>query len=209
MGLSGDTASTETLDLAGRSETVNGVITPSGVTANLTFIENDTASTAAALTLGDNNQTATFNGTIRDNSGTGGTLALTKIGTGVQTLGGTNTYTGATNINGGAISVMGALSTSSAVNLNTSVSSAGALYGGTTGTPGSVGNVILAGSTGTNKAVINPGITGAGTIGTLNMTGLTVGAGSDLQFDLGGTGNSDRINVSGTATFSGACRRRN
>ena len=94
MGLNGDTISTETLDLNGHSETVNGIVCPAGVTASNTFIENRLATSTATLTLGDNNQTATFNGVIRDNNGTGGVLAVTKIGTGVQTLGGTNAYSG-------------------------------------------------------------------------------------------------------------------
>ena len=82
MGLTGDTVSTETLDLNGHNETVNGIVSPAGVTASQTFIENDVA-TPATLTLGDNNQTANFGGTIRDGTGV---VSVTKIGTGVQTL---------------------------------------------------------------------------------------------------------------------------
>ena len=64
MGLNGDTVSTETFDLGGHNETVNGVITPAGVTASNTFIENRSATATSTLTLGDNNQTATFSGII-------------------------------------------------------------------------------------------------------------------------------------------------
>ena len=56
---------------------------------------------ANTLTVGGNNETATFSGGI---SGTGG---LTKTGTGTQTLSGTNTYTGATTINNGTLTASG------------------------------------------------------------------------------------------------------
>ena len=125
MGLSGDTVSTETVDLNGHNETVNGVVSPAGVTASLTFIENDVA-TPATLTLGDNNQTANFGGTIRDGTGM---VTVTKIGTGVQTLSGANSYSGVTNVNNGAISVTGSLNASGTVNLNTSATTSGTLYG--------------------------------------------------------------------------------
>ncbi len=205
VGFNGVTTNSTFLDLNGHNETVNGVITPSGQTANITFIENLAASTTATLTLGDNNQTATFNGIIQDNPGT---VAITKIGTGVQTFGGANLYTGDTNINNGAISVTGSLATTGNVLVKTSASTAGSLFGGSGTTAGVVGNVALLPATGSNHAVVNPGATGAGSTGILNMTSLTVGAGSNLQFDLGSPttpgGTFDQVVVSGTVTFNGA-----
>jgi fibronectin-binding autotransporter adhesin len=204
FGITGTTASTMTLDLNGHNETVNGVTVGTGATATLAFIQNNSA-TAASITLGDNNQTATFNGTIQNGTGT---VSLTKIGTGVQTLGSVNTYSGNTTINNGALSIggLGSLSSSGNVIINTSANSAGALFGGSGANAGSVGNVTLAPATGPNKAVINPGITGAGSNGILNVASLTVGAGSNLQFDLGNTtpGNFDQIVSAGPVTFNGA-----
>lgn len=55
------------------------------------------------FTVGANSGTGTFGGTIANGTG----VALTKVGTGAQTLLGTNTYTGATTINGGIL-VLGA-----------------------------------------------------------------------------------------------------
>ena len=42
----------------------------------------------------------TFSGTLQNG---GGTVALTKSGTGTLTLSGTNTYTGATTVNAGTL----------------------------------------------------------------------------------------------------------
>ena len=49
------------------------------------------------LTLGNGNATGSYAGTIDNN------IALTKVGAGVQTLNGLNTYTGATTISGGTL----------------------------------------------------------------------------------------------------------
>ena len=59
---------------------------------------------ASNLTVGSNNRSTTFSGVIQDGGyygGTGG--SLTKIGSGILTLTGTNTYTGGTTISGGLI----------------------------------------------------------------------------------------------------------
>jgi len=63
----------------------------------------DGTSGAPTITLGDNDASGlTFSGVIQN---TAGALALSKIGTGTQTLSGANTYTGATTIQGGILSV--------------------------------------------------------------------------------------------------------
>ena len=92
-----------TLDMNGKSETINGLSGTGGV------IQNQLAATASTLTLGDGDATASYSGAIRDNGGTGGTVALTKIGAGVQTLGGSSTYTGNTLVSGGTLLVSGSL----------------------------------------------------------------------------------------------------
>ena len=58
---------------------------------------------AATLTTGSDNTSTTFSGTI---SGTGG---LTKIGAGTLVLTGNNPYSGATAVNGGRLTVNGAI----------------------------------------------------------------------------------------------------
>jgi autotransporter-associated beta strand protein len=100
-GVEGATTLNATLNMQGFNETINGL----GHTSGNAFIQNQAAATTSTLTVGDNNATATFNGILRNNSGAGGTLAFTKMGTGTQTIGGTsaNTYTGLTSVNGGTL----------------------------------------------------------------------------------------------------------
>ena len=57
------------------------------------------------LTVGGNNATSTFSGTIQN---TAGTLSLTKIGTGTTTLSGTLNYGGWTTVQAGTLRRVGA-----------------------------------------------------------------------------------------------------
>jgi autotransporter-associated beta strand protein len=83
-------------------------------------------SAAVALSAGNNNVSTTFSGMLQ------GTGSLTKIGSGVLALSGSNTYTGSTTINQGSLVVDGWLTTS-AVSVN----------GGTLGGTGSLPNVTV------------------------------------------------------------------
>jgi|GEM_PF-2589011 len=136
-----------------------------------------TASGARELAITMVAASAIFNGTIADGSGT---LSLVKSGSGVQTLNGANTYTGATTINAGGLTIgsAGSISGSSVVTINND----GALNYGRTGAT-SFDNVL----------------NGSGTSGQFNITtGSAVGIGSSGNF--GGTINTG----SSTATFTGA-----
>jgi autotransporter-associated beta strand protein len=62
------------------------------------------------IIIGVNNGSGTFTGIITETSGN--TVAVTKQGSGTQTLSGTNTYTGTTTINGGTILVTGSINNS-------------------------------------------------------------------------------------------------
>src|SRR5690606_20231303 len=64
---------------------------------------------------------ASFDGVIENGAGT---VALVKVGTGTQTLGGVNTYTGVTTIADGtlALGANGSIAASSGVNLGTAAS---------------------------------------------------------------------------------------
>jgi fibronectin-binding autotransporter adhesin len=80
--------------LQGFNETINGL---SG-TGNVTT----TVAGASVLTLGDNDATASFSGTITESVGT---VRLVKIGAGTQTLSGLSTYSGGTAVNAGTLTI--------------------------------------------------------------------------------------------------------
>jgi autotransporter-associated beta strand protein len=178
-----------TLDLNGASEGFDVLSGNSGT------VTNGAAASAGTLTLGENNSgvnlvspiayNTTFGGVIENGAGT---VALTKTGTGLQTLSGANTYTGATTINGGVLSITGSLASTGAVAVNT---------GGTLSGTGSVGNVTLE-----NGGSIRPGATNLDTsIGSLTLKSLAVNGG-DIRMNLGAT--SDAVTVTGAANFAGA-----
>lgn len=85
---------------------LNGFANAMGSLAGSGIVENNHASTAAVLTVGGNNLSTVFSGTLRNNSGAGtGTLALVKTGTGTLTLTGANTFTGTATVSAGALTV--------------------------------------------------------------------------------------------------------
>ena len=132
-----------TLDLGGFSQTV-GSLTGSGT------VTNSGATFPATLTTGGDNTSTTFSGTIQNGNST---FSLTKEGTGVFTLSGSNFYTGATTINAGTLALTGSGSIApSSVN----VANAGSAFdiSGTTSGAGITslsgvagGSVILGGKT--------------------------------------------------------------
>ncbi len=91
-----------TLDLNGFDKTFQRLSGTTG--AALGQVVNNGAG-AITLTLGYNSVSSAFAGRLRNNTGTGGTLALVKTGTGTVALSGPNTYTGATEIRNGALEV--------------------------------------------------------------------------------------------------------
>ena len=134
------------------------------------------------LTVGSNNLSTTVSGVIADGGLLGGTGAsLVKTGTGTLTLTGNNTFTGGTTVNQGLLVVNGSLA------------SGVTLSGGSLGGSGSVGGLTA------NNATIAPG----NSIGTLTVSGNFVQNGGTYQVETNAAGQSDRINVTGSATING------
>ena len=113
-----------------------------------------------------------------------GTGTLTKQGSGQLILTGSNSYTGATAVLSGLLTVNGSL-TGSAITL----------AGGSLGGSGTVGSVTVG-----NAGMVAPG----NSIGTLTVAGnITFAPGSTYQVEVDAAGQSDRIAATGTATVSG------
>jgi autotransporter-associated beta strand protein len=178
-------------DLNGTTQTINGLSSTSTAPSN-NFVQS--MSVDGHLILGDSNADGDFGGIIRDN---GGTLAITKIGSGTQTFSGTDlSYSGATIVNGGRLNINSSLPNSSSVTVNNG--SALGTQGGTIGqsvnfTSGgslSVGGALTIGGTltiGTAAADttvmdIVPNPTPNNLVGAINLTGtdtLVVNSGAN------------------------------
>ena len=100
------------LDLAGQSETINGL---EDNAAGAAIIDN-LAGGNSTLSIGAGDTTSAFLGTIQN---TAGTVAVTKIGSGTLTLSGPNTYSGDTTISAGtlALGAGGSLANSAAISV--------------------------------------------------------------------------------------------
>lgn len=166
------------LSLAGVNETINGLSGTGNVAST---------SGTVTLTLGDNDATASHSGSINN---TTGTLSVTKIGTGTQTLSGTSNFAGALSVNGGLVAfpsspaTSGPLGNSTVVNLNGGGISYTASGSNNLNRPvaigASAGTVDVASATGTlNFAVSSTGgnlvKTGPGTAAISGSTTLNAG----------------------------------
>ena len=193
-------------DVNGFNTTINGLAGTTGAVVGQVV---NNSSGAKTLTVGNGNATGSFAGVIKDNSGSGGTLALTKTGSGTQTLSGANTYSGLTTISGGslALGTGGSITNSSGVALNSGNFNVTAVAGGTyslsalqalTGSGSVTGNLDVAGHLAIGSS--------PGTIDFSGNLGLDTSTVSDFQFTLASfVANSYDLahSTTGTVSFGG------
>jgi autotransporter-associated beta strand protein len=138
------------------------------------------------LIVGSNNLSTTFAGVIQDGGRSnlsGGSLS--KVGSGILILSGTNTYSGATRVNGGVLQMDGSITSNTFVN-----------HGGTlAGTGTVIGNV-----TNNYGGTVSPG----DAAGTLTVNSYTQMSGSTLLIDIAGVnaGQFSVLDVLGNANLN-------
>jgi len=176
------------LDLAGFTQTINGLSGDGTV---------DNSAGNGSLSIGNNNQSSTFNGVIQN---TVGNVSVTKVGSGTLALGGANTYTGNTAVNAGTLALNGGSIGASVVtvaanatlaNVTTNVASIGgattlnsgalASFTAVGGSPSVLGKISVTGNLNLNENPL-----------TINVSGAALSAGTYRLMDCTGT-------LSGTA----------
>ncbi len=199
VDLIGGSTGIASFDLNGTTQTINGLTTPTGFPANA-LVKSSAGN--GLLNVGNNNASSIFTGNMQNG---GGTLALTKIGSGTVALDGANSFTGATTISNGTLAISSSLASAQILVASGAlfdVSAAGTFTLGTGQTLG--GNGAVNGSISTaSGAIISPGF-GPGTLTLSND--LTLGAGAVCLMELSATTNgaNDQIVVGGNLNLSGA-----
>ncbi len=183
------TAAPAALTMNGGTLRLNGFSFPfANLSGAAGIIQNGSASTVAVLTVGSDNTSTAYGGTLAD--GAAATLGLTKTGTGTLTLTGANTYTGPTTVNGGKLNVNNAAPLSASTNLT--VNSGGTF--GATGAVSLANSFTFNGSGGIDLV--------DGSIGTLtlsNVAGITLGTSAKAPLNVETSGaSSDQLAVTGT-----------
>tara|TARA_A100001391_G_scaffold151415_1_gene109000 strand:- start:387 stop:3311 length:2925 start_codon:yes stop_codon:yes gene_type:complete len=172
------------------------------LTGNSTYT-GDTTISAGTLQIGNGGTTGSLTGNIINNASLAfnrsndltfanaisGTGSLNKLGAGSLTLSGTNTYTGATTVTAGTLSVNGS-ATSSAFTVQN---------GGTLGGTGTVGATTVQ-----SGGIHAPG----NSIGTQTVNGnYDLSNGGTLVIEVNAAGNADQVIVNGTVNVGGATLR--
>ncbi|MBM4018781.1 MAG: PEP-CTERM sorting domain-containing protein, partial [Planctomycetes bacterium] len=171
--------------------TVNGGTMTVGVLAGTTgAVRTTDGPGGAALTVGSA-ESGSFSGTMRDDTGPG---SLLKVGSGVLTLGGVNSYTGATTIAAGTLKLA---ATSTMASSLFDVRAGASLdvrdfLGGYTLPPGAAlkgGGTVLGGVAA--SGTVAPG----SSAGVLTVDDFTFAAGSILEIEIGGTARGTQYDV--------------
>jgi fibronectin-binding autotransporter adhesin len=170
-----------TLDLAGHSNTLNG-LSGSGVV-------DSSAGGVAVLVVGTDGSSSAFSGTVQNTSGT---LALIKTGAGAFTLAGNNTHSGGTTLSAGQLNINNAGALGAASSVFT-------INGGTM--DNTTSNAITVANN--NPQVWNGDFTYAGSVTNLNLGTGAVSKPGNLQV----TVNGNNLTVGGVISGSGSLNK--
>ncbi len=186
-----------TLDLNGQTEIINGLTIGASAAPNSQIIGNSSLAGDATLV---SNGTSTFGGIIQDSVGGGTRRTGVNVGAGTLTLTNANTFTGDTNVMGGALVLAPGGSLASTTITVASGAALGARPGASSVSTG--GSVTL--ENGSVLDMVDGGIgvfniTGAGTG---FLVGSEAGGGAMLNFELN-SGGADRITISNAAAVTG------
>ena len=203
-------ANVGTLNLNGLNQQIAGLASTTGINSSA---NNNTVTSVAAATLDINvaeGATKSYGDGTTQNSGViGGAISLVKNGSGTQTFGDANTYTGTTTVNAGILALSGT-GTIGAGNV--------ALGGGTlsiagiststytltsTQTLSGAGQINATGKTLEVEGILTPD----SSAGSIDLAGdMELGLNSVSNFEILGTssGQFDLLDVTGTLTFGGS-----
>jgi fibronectin-binding autotransporter adhesin len=180
------------------------------LTGSGTVDKNQTSSHTEVLTVGVNNGSGVFSGTIQNSNTNGGGVALVKTGSGSQTVSGNNTYIGGTTVTGGILIAGSRALSGGAVNVGAS----GTLSVFQTGSVGLAGQYFNIGAAQSNFAtlpVLQPTIattTASEILNTTNLNFQTNGSGFPAPYNAGQPvfvgyySGMINIGASGTYTFN-------
>ena len=173
------------LDLNGLAESIDGLAGNGTVTSGIAG--------AVTFTVGANNTVsgANFSGVIQNGSGT---VALTKIGTGTQTLSGANTYSGATRVEDGTLEIATGGSIANTPSVTVGVGSGiDTLLLTNTGTHTLGTGDLTVGSSGAGSGVVNHNA-GNVTVGDAATDAVRIGFGAQGTYNIN-NGATSTLNV--------------
>jgi autotransporter-associated beta strand protein len=158
-----------------------------------------------ALTVGGNNASTTYSGSLTDSGGGG---SLSKIGTGSLTLNGNNGYVGSTAISNGTLAVNGSIASNNTISVASPATLAGnGSIGGNSSTTTLTGNATVNLSGGTIGGALNAtggNWLGNGTVvGAVNASGNTFTVVNGATLNASGGFNLTAGTLTGQGTVSG------